>query len=97
MAEINNVSTWWAGLDYQLGAPLGRFYCLDPASGLAKTGSCPSPGKIFGRDWQNGRVLVNPTAASTITVPLGTTMTDPNGARVTSVTLAPGSGTVLRR
>ena len=97
VAEINSVSTWWSGLDYQLGAPLGRFYCLDPAAGLAKTGSCPSTGKIFVRDWQNGRVLVNPTAATTVTVPLGTTMTDPNGARVTSVMLAPGSGTALRR
>jgi hypothetical protein len=96
VAEINNVSTWWSGLDYQLGAPLGRFYCLDPAAGLATTSSCPSTGKIFVRDWQNGRVLVNPTAATTVTVPLGETLLN-QGAAVTSVRLAPGSGVVLVR
>ena len=94
VAEINSVSTWWSGLDYSLGAPVGRFYCLDPAAGLARTSSCPSTGKIYARDWENGRVLVNPTSATTVTVPLDTTMLW-QGTPVASVTLAPGSGVVL--
>jgi len=94
VAEINSVSTWWSGLDYSLGAPLGRYYCLDPGAGLAKTTNCPSTGKIYGRDWQNGRVLVNPTASTSVTVPLGRTMLW-QGSSVTSVSLAPGSGVVL--
>jgi hypothetical protein len=39
-------------------------------------------------------VLVNPTAGTTVTVPLGTTMLR-EGTAVTSVTLPPGSGVVL--
>ena len=90
VAEINGVSTWWSGLDYSLGAPAGRFYCLDPAAGLARATSCPSTGKIYARDWERGRVLVNPTSGTTVTVPLGTTLLR-EGTAVTSVTLAPAA------
>jgi hypothetical protein len=96
VAEINSVSTWWDGLAVSLGAPVGRFYCLDPAAGLARTATCPAPGKIYGRDWTYGRVLVNPTASTTVTVPLGQTLLN-QGVAVTSVTLGPGSGVVLVR
>ena len=96
VAEINSINTWWSGLDANLGAPLGRFYCMDPAAGLARTTTCPSTGKIYGRDWERGRVLVNPTSATTVTVPLGTTLLW-QGTAVTSVTLAPGSGVVLTK
>jgi hypothetical protein len=96
VAEINTLGTWWDGLGYDLGAPLGRYYCLDPAAGLAPTASCPSTGKIYGRDWQHGRVLVNPTSGTTVHVTLGETLLL-RGSSVTSVDLSPGSGVVLVR
>src|SRR5262249_17559226 len=96
VAEINNVGTWWEGLDYQLGAPVGRFYCLDPAAGLARTSSCPSTGKIYARDWGHGRALVNPTSATGVHVPLGEALLQ-RGTPVTAVDLVPGSGVVLVR
>jgi hypothetical protein len=96
VAEINSVSTWWNGLATDLGAPVGRYYCLDPAAGLARTASCPATGKVYARDWARGRVLVNPTAGTTVTVRLGETLLN-QGTSVTSVTLAPGSGVVLVR
>src|SRR5262249_60179124 len=95
--ERTAVARGWRGPDYKLGAPLGRYSCPDPAAGPPPTTNCPPAGKIYGRDWQYGRVLVNPTAATTVTVSLGESLLDPNGARVTSVRLAPGSGTVLQR
>ena len=96
LGEINSVGKWWPELAVDLGQPSGRFYCLDPSRGLAPTTSCPSTGKLYGRDWEHGRVLVNPTGATTITVPLGETLLN-QGTPVTSVTLAPGSGVMLVR
>jgi hypothetical protein len=96
VADINTVGTWWDGLGYDLGAPLGRYYCLDPAAGLARTSNCPSTGKIYGRDWEHGRALVNPTSSTTVHIALGETLLL-RGAPVTSVDLGPGSGAVLVR
>jgi hypothetical protein len=96
VAQLNSVRSWWPGLEADLGAPRGGFGCLDPSAGLAPAARCPSPGMIYVREWEKGRVLVNPTAGRTITVPLG----EPfllDGARVTSVTLRPRSGVVLLR
>jgi hypothetical protein len=96
IAELNRVSAWWSNLDIDLGAPRGGYVCLDPAAGLAVTSSCPTTGKIYSRDWQRGRVLVNPSATATVTVPLGETLLL-YGSPVSSVTLAPHSGAVLAR
>ena len=96
LGEINSVGKWWPELSIDLGAPLGRFYCLDPSRGLAPATSCPSTGKIYARDWEHGRVLVNPTNGTAVTVPLGETLLN-QGTQVTSVTLAPGSGAMLVR
>jgi len=96
VGQLNGLSAWWPGLETDLGAPLGGFACLDPAAGLAPTTSCPSPGKIYAREWERGRVLANPTGGITATIPLGETMLL-NGTRVTSVRLAPKSGVVLVR
>jgi hypothetical protein len=96
VGEINSVRTWWDGLATDLGEPLGRYYCLDPAADLARTATCPATGKIYVRDWTHGRVLVNPTASTTVTVPLGETLVD-RGTSVGAVTLAAGSGVVLLR
>jgi len=96
IAEINNVGNWWSGLDVDLGSPSSGFYCLDPANGLAVTSNCPSTGKIYVRDWQRGRVFVNPTSGTTATIQLGETLRN-GSSSVTSVTLGPGSGVVLTR
>jgi len=96
LSELNRVSQWWSELEIDLGAPRGRFTCLDPSNGLAPTADCPSSGKIYQREWDKGRVLVNPTDARTVTVPLGGTFLR-GGSTVTSVTLRPHSGVVLVR
>jgi hypothetical protein len=94
VAQLNSLDQWWSGLAVNLGQPAGDFRCLDPAAGLAPTSSCPSSGKIYVRDWERGRVLVNPTAGTTVTVSLGGTFLR-NGTAVSSVTLGPRSGAVL--
>ena len=96
VAQLNTLGNWWDGLAADLGAPLGRFTCLDPANGLATSSMCPSTGKIYAREWERGRVFVNPTASTTVTVPLGETLLL-NGSPVTSVTLGPHAGVVLVR
>jgi hypothetical protein len=96
VAQLNNVNSWWSGLEADLGAPTSDFRCLDPGAGLRETSSCPSTGKVYVREWERGRVLVNPTAGTTVTVPLGGTFLR-NGNAVTSVTLGPRSGAVLLR
>jgi hypothetical protein len=93
--ELNTLGAWRDEYATDLGAPKGRFTCLDPGNGLAPASSCPSTGKIYSRGWEKGRVLVNPTGA-TVTVPLGQELLL-RGSRVRSVTLAPKSGAVLVR
>ena len=74
---------WWsAGYDLDLGAPLGPRYSWE---GLLR------------RDFERGIALVNQPDASTRTVALGETYLDLAGNPRTSVTLAPASGTVLRK
>jgi hypothetical protein len=96
VAQFNGLRAWWPGLEVDLGRPLGGYGCLDPAAGLRPTASCPSPGKLYVREWERGRVLVNPTAATTATVPLGAEFLR-GTTRVTAVTLGPRSGVVLTR
>ncbi len=96
VAQLNTLGDWWDGLAVDLGTPLGGFSCLDPSAGLTPTSSCPSSGKIYAREWEKGRVLVNPTAERTVTVALGGTFLR-NGSSVGSVTLGPRSGAVLVR
>jgi hypothetical protein len=96
VAEVNTTGQWWGDLGLDLGAPTGHYACLDPGAGLAAASDCPSPGKIYVRDWERGLVLVNPTAGTTVTVPLGGTFRL-NGSPVSSVTLGPQSAAVLVR
>ena len=63
-----------------LGAPAGSYY-------VHSTGA-------YVRDFQGGKVVVNPTSAS-ITVPLGRAYTTLDGRSVSSLTLAPETGEVL--
>jgi hypothetical protein len=96
IAELNHVGAWWPSLDLDLGEPRGGYECLDPAADYLDVGDCPSAGKIYQRDWTRGRVLVNPSASGSVTVPLGGTFIL-NGKAVTSVTMRPRSGAVLVR
>jgi hypothetical protein len=74
---------WWsAGYDLELGAPLGPRYSWN---GLLR------------RDFERGSALVNQPGTSTRTVTLPETYLDLAGNPRTSVTLAPASGTVLRK
>ncbi|HLY39440.1 MAG TPA: putative glycoside hydrolase [Candidatus Binatia bacterium] len=94
VSELNSLGDWWSGLAADLGAPRGGYTCLDPGQGLAPTTSCPSPGKIYAREWERGRVLVNPSAGATVDVPVGTGFLLA-GSPVTHVTLGPQRGVVL--
>jgi len=94
IGQLNGAGQWKSDMTTDLGAPAGGFWCLDPGNGYRKTPDCPSAGKILGRDWTKGRVLVNPSASATRAVPLGGTFRR-NGASVTSVTLGPRSGAIL--
>jgi hypothetical protein len=96
VSELNTVGQWWSQLTLDLGTPGGGYYCLDPARGFAMSSDCPSAGKILGREWEKGRVLVNPSASATVTVPLGGTFLH-YGNPKSSVTLGPRSGAVLVR
>lgn len=61
-----------------------------PAAKYAKVGG------VYQRPFKNGKVLVNPTKSG-VTVSLGGTYVDLRGNRVSSVTLAPNTGKVLRK
>ncbi|HEX2044488.1 MAG TPA: putative glycoside hydrolase [Gaiellaceae bacterium] len=63
-----------------VGMPLGRAY---------------QAGRVWRRDFETGVVLVNPST-STASIALGGTFYTPNGTAVTSVSLRPASGLVLR-
>jgi hypothetical protein len=95
VSELNTLADWWSGLAVDLGAPRGPYACLDPAAGFAPSGDCPSAGKVYVRDWERGRVLVNPSATTTETVPLGANMLL-GGTAVSQVTLGPQTGVVLQ-
>ncbi len=76
------------GVNAMAGHDLTDVAIGDPVGPYAKVGG------VYQRSFTKGRVVVNPTQA-TVTVPLGAAYTDIDGARVTSVTLAPGSASIL--
>jgi len=61
------------------------------------TGPAAQAGSVWRRSFTGGMVVVNPTAAETVPLPLGGRYLDAGGALVTSVVLPPHSGLVLRR
>jgi hypothetical protein len=63
----------------------------------APSGPPVENGGVWRRQFANGLVLVNPTSAATVTVPLGGRYVQPNGTVVTSVVLGPHTGLTLRR
>ncbi len=94
IAELNTLGSWWDGYNTDLGAPLGPYTCLDPNAGFSTTSDCPSTGKVYARNWERGLVLANPSASTTVTVPLDQSLLL-NGQQVRSVTLGPRSGVTL--
>jgi len=63
----------------------------------APRGAASQIGGVWRRDFENGLVLVNPSSAATVTVPLGGPFVQPNGSVVTSAVLGPHTGLTLRR
>jgi hypothetical protein len=78
----------------ELSNPL---YTLDIGSPThtASTAAGYANGGWFERSFTKGKVLVNPTTAA-VTVSLGGSYLLPNGATITSLTLGPNSGEILR-
>jgi hypothetical protein len=72
---------WWPGWEVNLGEAVGPRYTW---------------GHLLRRDFTGGMVLVNPPGEPTETVSLPTPMQNVEGATVTSVTLPPASGAILR-
>lgn len=72
---------WWSGWGVELGEPSGPRYTWD---------------SMLRRDFSGGLVLLNPPGAATQTVTLSAPMVNVNGNTVTSVTLGPASGAILR-
>jgi hypothetical protein len=72
---------WWPGYDLDLGAPLGP----------------RTYRRVFQREFQGGRVLVNQPGSRAVTVELGGRFLRVNGESVKRVTLGAGHGAVLRR
>ncbi len=106
IGELNHVSEYWngppggsRGLDTELGAPTGDFYCIDPGNGFAHrangSSGCPGSGMLYGRDFTAGRVLTNPTSDD-YSIDLGGTYSC-DGVSTTRVSLAPKSGAVCTR
>ncbi len=73
---------WWSGFDVNLGGALGP---RKPWSGVLR------------RDFTGGMSLVNEPGAPAQTVTLPTPMRNLDGQTVSSLTLAPASGVVLRK
>ncbi len=72
---------WWSGYDTNLGDAKGARYSWNG---------------VWRRDFTGGFVLLNEPGAPTKTLSLGTAAKTTSGATVTSVTLGPGQGAVLR-
>ncbi len=67
--------------DFDLGVPLGVFAFIDNA---------------YQREWQKGKVIVNPADSGTVTISLGQNYEDvETGNTVSSVTLPPKKGKIL--
>lgn len=80
--KIHNSSEWWTGYDIDLGAPLGP---MTNWKGLLR------------RDYSGGTVLVNPPEAPVRTVSFSNPLGTLDGSTITSITLPPKRGAVLRK
>jgi len=95
VGELNALKTWWPALGRDLGAPRGGFYCLDPGAAFARAEPCPASGRVFARDFERARVVVNPGDAAR-RVPLGELFAGVDGDRVADpLPLGPHAGRVL--
>jgi putative glycosyl hydrolase-like family 15 (GHL15) protein len=72
---------WWSGYDTNLGEANGPRYLWNG---------------VWRRDFSGGFVLLNEPGATTKTLNLGTSPTTTSGTSVSSVTLGPAQGAVLR-
>jgi hypothetical protein len=79
--NVCNQDPWASEWTADIGAPAGSAYQV---------------GTSWRREFSGGTVVVNPLKTSSATVSLGRPYLTPDGTTVTSVTLAPTSGLVLR-
>ena len=98
VGELNALHTWWPALGRDLGAPRGGFYCLDPGADFARTERCDAPGRVFMRDFERARAVVNPGDAVR-RVPLrGEALAGVDGEAVADpLELGPHAGRLLLR
>ncbi len=79
--DAQTPENWWSGWSVELGEALGPRYAWN---------------HLTRRDFAGGMVLVNAPGEPTQTIALPTPMRDAEGVTVSSVTLGPGSGAILR-
>jgi hypothetical protein len=96
----NNGRAYFEFVPY--GSPRGSeisnpLYTLDigTPTQTAASASGYANGAWYERSFTKGKVVVNPTT-TTVTVPLGSSYLKPDGTTVTSLTLGPNSGEILR-
>ncbi len=78
-----SVQPYEALWEISVGQPLSAYYALN---------------NVYQRDFTDGKVLVNPTdSGQTFNVPLGGSYRTIDGQTVTSISLAPKSGTILTK
>ncbi len=81
--EGEHPHNWWSGYDTDLGDAVNQWSRL--------------PNGVYSRDFQLGKVLVNPPEGATQTVNLGANYRKLDGQYVTSVTLSEKQGVVLQK
>ncbi len=96
VGDVNALATWWTALAVDLGGAQGDFYCLTPGTG-SRGEPCPTASRVFGRDFEHARVLVNPGDG-----PRGVSLGEPlrglDGAPVPDpLQLGPHEGRILLR
>lgn len=88
VGQINNVNSYYADYDVELGVPRGTYECISGGTVVSGSG-CPGMGLTYRRRYERGVVAVNPTT-KTQTIPLGQS----TATCGTSITLAGQSGKV---
>jgi len=80
----------WTGTSQITGHPWWKIHIGSPVGAYVKT-----PSGAYERDFQGGKVFVNPSTASTSTITLDKAYTTLQGTTVTSLTLAPHRAKIL--
>lgn len=97
VGDLNALKTWWPAFATDLGAATGDLACLDPSADYRPAERCPAPGRVFVREFQKARVVVNP-GTDLRRVPLGARFRTLEGPPADDpLPLPPHTGRVLLR